>query len=340
MPRLSSFSSRGLTGIGIITAIAAPIPEIVPTSTPANQIITAWDPRTNSMITRPTGFSVTEFFVSNGDTWQSRTLPQLYLPQTSNIQYINGHVYAFVRTDSATFTRDLYRSTDYQNWNLVFSPGINSNWRVDVNVDTGRLLATSGLGTTVAATSTDGSGWTLVNLPAAAADLRFGNKGWNGATIVASNSGNSSEHLYRSTDNGANWSPVATSTTWSSVAQNIRQLTQSVANSGSRFIALLGQGARHMSISTDDGATWTIPQVNTQWAEFASQIFFSKVKNKFIVTNAGSNANVVSYSTDGEFGNWSTTSTLSANVNIIVESSAKVYGSSVGGDIVDLTDLI
>jgi hypothetical protein len=222
----------------------------------------------------------------------------------------------------------------------VFSSGINSNWRIDLNETTGKFLATAGSGTANVATSSNGSNWTLVTLPAVASDLRFGNKGWNGSVIVASNFGNSVEHLYRSTDDGANWIPVATSTTWSSVALNIRQQTQSVANNGSRFIALLGQGTRHMSISTDNGATWSIPQVNTQWNDLANNIFFSRVKNKFVVTNIGSGDTVVSYSTDGEPGNWSTTGTLPASVISIVESGTKVYGSTIGGAIVDLTDLI
>jgi Neuraminidase (sialidase) len=95
-----------------------------------------------------------------------------------------------------------------------------------------------------------------------------------------------------------------------------------------------------MSISTDDGATWTTPEINTQWDDFANNIFFSRVKNKFVVTNIGSNSNVVSYSTNGAVGNWSTTSTLPANVTFIVESATRVYGGNTAGIIVDLTNLI
>ena len=339
MPRLSSFSSRGLTGIGIIND-TLPLPvDIVPTTAmPANQTITDWDTVNGSLITRSVNNSST-FFVSQGSSWESRTLPPLIYPSGGqSIRYYNGFVYAVVTPGSPTFFREIYRSTDYQTWDLVSAPGIGTNWWIDINETTGRFLATSG--STNALTSSNGSSWTVVSLPAAATNLIFGTKGWNGNTVVAANYGSTTNHLYRSTDNGANWSSVADSTTWSSVPENNRRYAQSVANKGSRFIALIGQGNRRMSISTDDGATWTTPEINTQWDDFASNIFFSRVKNKFVVTNIGSNSNVVSYSTNGAVGNWSTTSTLPANVTFIVESATRVYGGNTAGIIVDLTNLI
>ena len=313
--------------------------DIVPTTAmPSPQNLTDWDTVNGSLITYSI-LNTTEFFVSQGSSWVSRTLPLPYPSNQQSIRYYNGFVYAVVTPGSPTFSRDIYRSTDYQTWNLVFSTGINSRWRIDINETTGRFLATSG-GTANAAISSNGSSWTAISLPAAAIDLGFGNKGWNGNTVVAANWGSLTDHLYRSTDNGATWSSVANSTTWSSVAVNSRRYAQSVASNGSRFIALIGQANRRMSISTDDGVTWTTPEVNTQWHELANNIFFSRVKNKFVVTNAGSGQSTVSYSTDGAVGNWSTTSTLPANVTYIVESATRVYGAATNGSVVDLTDLI
>ena len=99
--------------------------DVIPTTAmPSPQNLTDWDTVNRSLITYSI-LNTQEFFVSQGTSWVSRTLPLPYPSNAQSIRYYNGFVYAVVTPGSPTFSRDIYRSTDYQTWNLVFSTGIN-----------------------------------------------------------------------------------------------------------------------------------------------------------------------------------------------------------------------
>jgi hypothetical protein len=314
--------------------------QAVPAALPSNQSLGSplnYNGEGPSFITTPTVNSTTQFFTSNGTDWNALTLPQPYITQGGNTAFFNGFYYAFVRSSSSVFTRDLYRTSNFINWTLVWATGRNSNWRLDVNPDTGRMLATAGLNTAFSGTSADGSTWTLNSLPANATNLR-NNKGWNGSVVVAANASNSTDFLYRSTDNGATWTSVANSTNWTVPAG---PFTQSVAYGNGKFIALSGQGYRSLSISTDNGVTWPQLAENATLALGANSITFSRLKNKFIITNGlfnGSGGNNISVSIDGV--SWLTVATQAEIIASVIETDLRIYATLASGTIVDITDSI
>jgi hypothetical protein len=325
MPRLSNLSSRSLTGIGITARPA-------PTSTPTGTIVADYNPVADVWVATATAGNASSFSAWNSASWDTKSYPQLYIRNQGDFRYYNGFYYVFVRTNSSVFTRDLYRSSDLNSWTLVQATGVNSNWEPYYNPVNGNFLALSD--TTTAFTSSNGSTWTTVTLPANATNLKsIGQPVWVDNTIIATNYSSSTDPIYRSTDNGANWTSVATN--WVSAAYANRNFTQDIAYGNSVYVAFIGQGTNATSVSSD-GVTWPVPTTRSNLPAFGNLIYFSSIKNKFIITAL--NTNDLGVSADGV--NWTLVST-SSNVQRIIEAKSRIYGYSVSNTtILDITDLI
>lgn len=327
MPRLSSLSSRSLTGIGIGG-------RAIPTSTPANTIVADYNPNTDVWVATSTTGNASTFYAWNGKTWDAKSYPQLYIRNADDFRYYNGYYYVFVRTNSSVFTRDLYRSSDLNSWTLVLATGLSSNWEIYYNPSNGNFVVVGGGGTTTAFTSTDGSTWSSVSLPANASGLRsIGQPAWVGNNIVATNYGSSTDPIYRSVNNGADWTSVATN--WAAVSYAGRSYTQDMAYGNGVYVAFVGQGYNATSVSSD-GITWPVPVTRSNVPTFGNLIYFSSTKNKFIMTSLTTND--LGVSDDGV--DWTLVSTSSV-VQRIIEVKGRIYGySGANTTILDITDVI
>lgn len=327
MPLLSSLSSRSLTGIGIGG-------RTVPTSTPTNTVLADYNPTADVWVATSLTGSASSYSAWNGSSWDTKSYPQLYIRNPDDFRYYNGFYYVFVRTNSSVFTRDLYRSSDLNSWTLVLATGLSSNWEIHYNPSNGNFVVVGGGSTTTAFTSTNGSTWTSVSLPANASNLRsIGESAWVGNSIVATNYGSSTDPIYRSADNGANWTSVATN--WATDSYAGRSFTQDMAYGNGIYVAFVGQGYNATSVS-GNGITWSVPVTRSNVPAFGNLIYFSSIKNKFIMTSLTTND--LGVSDDGV--NWTLVSTSSV-VQRILEAKGRIYGyTGANTTISDITDVI
>jgi hypothetical protein len=310
-----------------------------PTPTPpanslTNQRTSAYDSTNNRFISVPTNNFSSTGYITSGTNWNAFTFPQVYNRNVlSTNLFHNGFFYTFLNASGSSGPRDLYRTSDFVNWTRVLQTGLDLDWEIFVNSSTGNFMAGTSTGTVY--TSSDGLNWNSNSVASDPSNFGFP-KGWNGSTIVSPNFNIGDTYLWRSTNNGTSWASVADTTTW---AYTDGRWIRSVAYGNGIFVALVSSNFRAISISTDNGATWPTPTTNTQLATTAQWIFFSTVKNKFLVFNNFPDGATVHHSSDAV--NWSSI-TVGGTVARMIEAPNKVYvvGTGSAGRIDDITDLI
>lgn len=176
---------------------------------------------------------------TNGVTWSiTSTLPAQAL--WTRVEYVGNRFMAFATGGQAAY------STDGLTWFAMTMP-VTAEWR-DVAFGGGEWIAVAN-GGTIAALSTNGVNWTSLTLPEGA--------DWN--TVVFAKNRFVASALSDSSVAGA---AVAVKTpgvnTWT-LGGTLLQGSISMAFGNNRIVAIAGGygGANEVSISFDDGATWT-----------------------------------------------------------------------------------
>lgn len=328
MPRITSITSAILSSTGREGVPTLPTSTILYDYSAASGIFLAAD-NTSATTTYYTSSNLIKW-TANTTSWTTS-----FINARNAIKYYNGYWYAFRRDNTTDFLRSLWRSSDLVTWTKVWATGINSNWTLDINTTTGKFLATAGLNSPNAGVSSDGLNWTAVSLDSTATALNY-NKGWNGSTIIAANYNNTGNAVWKSTNDGSTFYPVVGSSTWTTPG---RAYTQSVAYGASKYIVALGQAYGLLSVSTDNGDTWSTPARPTNVTEGVNRIFWSTVAGKFIITNISVGGvqyqKYISISADGV--TWTQLGPYASDIYYIVETGSKIYGFGNGGVIVNLT---
>lgn len=250
---------------------------------------------------------------TDGINWSSVNLPSYQL--WTDIAYGNGRFMAISLTNNFGIT-----STDGLNWNTINLPAVVSNSSVSqyTSITFGNgLFVISGINlnnSLFAAYSTNGSSWTISNLP------QWGNEHnliryVNGKFINVQYYNNNSYNYYNLSDNGITWTtsgsaiggpstPIrdvvfgnstivavenssriyrsTNATTWTSTTV-ITANWNSISYGNGKFVVIADGTAQ--ALTSSDGATWTVVSLPT--SSFWKDITYGTHINKFVAIGSG-----------------------------------------------------